>query len=74
MSPLIFSASYHWEEASHSIPISNLPHPEMALNPEDCAFEPGWFEEEIPTGELQADVPTDEMECNIPTAIGGARR
>jgi hypothetical protein len=38
-----------------------MEHPEITLTDEDCAYEPGYGEEIVQTGELQAEVPTDKL-------------
>jgi hypothetical protein len=46
-----------------------MEHPEITLTDEDCAYEPGYGEETVQTGELQAEVLTDKLPVMKPRAI-----
>jgi hypothetical protein len=51
-----FSARYAFEEDEESE--EQVLYADLTLSPEDYQFEPGYWEEQIPTGPLQGDVPT----------------
>jgi hypothetical protein len=59
------SAQYVMEEDAESLVF----FAEITVNDQDCQFELGYFEEQVPTGPLQADVPTSPSITAIPTIV-----